>query len=109
MVTNLSNALVRDALYQSLLSESRRTLHLKIADEGERRSGNRLTEVAEVLAYHYSKTDQAAKAFIYISMAGHKSLGIYSLEEARNHFAAALAVLDKNANCASDDQVADFF
>ena len=65
--------------------------------------------MAEVLAYHYSQTDQTAKAFLYLSMAGHKGLGIYSLEEATNHFAAALAVLDKNPNCASDDQVADFF
>jgi predicted ATPase len=103
------HALVRDALYQSLLSEARRTLHLKIAGEIERRSGNRLTEVAEILAHHYSQTDQTAKAFTYLSMAGRKGLGIYSLEEATNHFAAALAVLDKNPNCASDDQVADFF
>lgn len=103
------HALVRDALYQSLLSEARRTLHLKIADEIERRSGNRLIEVAEVLAYHYSQTGQPAKAFIYLSMAGRKGLGIYSLEEATIHFAAALSVLDKNPNCASDDQVADFF
>ena len=36
------HALVRDALYQSLLSEARQSLHLKIAEEIERRSGNRL-------------------------------------------------------------------
>ena len=47
------HALVRDALYQSLLTEPRKSLHLKIAEEIERRSGNRLVEVAEVLAHHY--------------------------------------------------------
>jgi predicted ATPase len=52
------HALVRDALYQSLLSEPRKSLHLKIAEEIERRSGNRLTEVAEVLAHHYRQTDR---------------------------------------------------
>jgi class 3 adenylate cyclase len=102
------HALVRDALYQSLLSQARRTLHLKIADEIERRGGNRLAEVAEVLAHHYSQTDQTDKAFVYLFMAGRKSLGIYSLEEATTHFTAGLALLDKNPNCASDDQVADF-
>ena len=52
------HALVCDALYQSLLTEARTTLHLRIAEEIERRSSNRLTEVAEVLAHHYSKTDR---------------------------------------------------
>jgi predicted ATPase len=45
-------ALVRDALYQNLLTEARKSLHLKIATKLERRSGNRLAEVAEALAHH---------------------------------------------------------
>ena len=102
------HALVRDALYQSLLTEPRKALHLKIAEEIECRSGNRLTEVAEILAQHYSQTDRAEKAFAYLSMAGTKSLSVYSLDESTTHFTAALALLDKNPDCASDDQVADF-
>ena len=102
------HALVRDALYQSLLTEPRKALHLKIAEEIERRSGNRLIEVAEVLAQHYSQTDRAEKAFAYLSMAGTKSLSVYSLDEATTHFTAALALLDKNQDCAADNQVADF-
>ena len=81
---SFKHALVRDALYQSLLSEARTALHLKIAEEVERRSGNRLAEVAEVLAHHYCQTDRAEKAFAYLSMAGAKSLGVYSLDEAAN-------------------------
>jgi class 3 adenylate cyclase len=61
------HALVRDALYQSLLSEARTTLHLKIAGEIEHRNGNRLAEVAEVLANHYSRTNRTDKAFAYLS------------------------------------------
>ena len=76
------HALVRDALYQSLLTGPRAALHLKIAEEIERRSCNRLTEVAEVLAHHYGQTDYADKAFAYLSMAGSKSLSVYSLDEA---------------------------
>lgn len=102
------HALVRDALYQSLLTEARTALHAKIAKEIERRSDNRLTEVAEILAYHYSQTNHASKAFTYLSMAGSKSLSVYSLDEATTHFTAALALLDKNPDCASDDQVATF-
>ena len=105
---SFKHALLCDALYQSLLSEARTRLHLKIAEEIERRSSNRLTEVAEVLAHHYSKTDRVNKAFAYGSMAGDKSLSVYSLDEATIHFVAALALLDKNPNCAADDKVADF-
>jgi predicted ATPase len=73
---------------------------------GER--DNRLAEVVEVLAHHYSQTDRAAKAFAYLTMAGNKSLSVYSLDEAELHFTSALALLDKNSDCAADDQVAEF-
>ena len=56
------HALVRDALYQSLLGDPRKALHAKIAEEIERRSSNRLAEVAEVLAHHFAQTDDASKA-----------------------------------------------
>ena len=70
-------------------------LHLKVAEEIERCSGNRLIEVAEELAHHYCQTDQAEKAFFYLAMAGEKSLGVYSLDEAEQHFAAAIELLDR--------------
>lgn len=101
------HALVRDALYHSLLTGPRAALHLKIAEEIERRGGNRLVEVAESLAHHYSQTGRADKAFAYLAMAGAKSLGVYSLDEADSHFAAAIALLDKNPDCAGDQQVAE--
>jgi predicted ATPase len=100
------HALVRDALYNSLLSDARAALHSKIAEEIERRSNNWLTEVAEVLAHHFSQTDLADKAFAYLSMAGSKNLSMYSLDEGSIHFAAALALLEKYPDCASDHQVA---
>jgi predicted ATPase len=59
------HALVRDALYQSLLTAPRTALHLKIAEEIERRGQTRLSEVAEMLAQHYSQTDRDDKAFAY--------------------------------------------
>jgi class 3 adenylate cyclase len=102
------HALVRDALYHSLLTEARTALHLKIAEEIERRSGNRLIEVAEVLAHHYSQTDCFEKAILYLSTAGNKSLGVYSLDEATAHLTAAFVLIDKNPTSVSDDQLADF-
>jgi hypothetical protein len=102
------HALVRDALYHSLLTETRTALHLKIAEEIERRSSNRLAEVAEVLAHHYRQTDHADKAFTYLAMAGAKSLAVYSLDEAQSHLSAAAALLDHSPDCVTDNEVADF-
>jgi class 3 adenylate cyclase len=104
---SFKHALVRDALYQSLLTGPRAALHLKIAEEVKRRNDNRLAEVVEILAHHYGQTDRVDMAFTYLAMAGAKSLGVYSLDEAATHLTAALALLDKNPECASDGQVAE--
>jgi hypothetical protein len=103
----LKHALVREALYQSLLKGARAALHLKIAEQIERRSGNSLGEMVDALAYHYSQTDRADKAFAYLAMAGAKRLRVYSHEEANNAFATAVALLDEDSDCADDEQVAD--
>jgi predicted ATPase len=60
------HALIRDALYNSLLQQTRSQLHLAIATQIEQRSHNRLTEVAEALALHYGQTDCADKWFYYL-------------------------------------------
>ena len=79
---------MRDALYQSLLTGPRAALHLKIAEEIERRAGNRLPEVVETLAHHFGQTDRADKAFAYLAMAGREELRVYSFDEAGSQFAA---------------------
>jgi class 3 adenylate cyclase/tetratricopeptide (TPR) repeat protein len=104
---SFKHALVREALYHGLLTQSRAALHSRIANEIERRSGNRLIEVAETLAHHYSQTDDAKKAFTYLSMAGSRSLSVYSLEEAEGHLSAAIALVEKKPECASDQQIAN--
>ena len=101
------HALVRDALYQSLLTGPRAALHLKIAEETERRAGNRLPEVVETLAHHFGETDRADKAFKYLAMAGAKSLGVYSLDEADKYFADAISLIGLNPTCADDQEVAE--
>ena len=85
----------------------RRTLHLKAADEVERRSANRLVEVAETLAHHYGCTASTDKAFRYLAMAGKKSLDIYALEEAERHFERALQLVEADPVCTSDGEFAD--
>ena len=99
------HALVRDALYDRLLGDPRRAMHLRVAQELERRSDNRLNEVADDLAHHYVRADLPAKAFLYSLMAGTKSLGVYSLEEAERHFRKALEIADARPGGATDRQL----
>ena len=97
---SFKHALVREALYQSLLTGPRAVLHLKIADELERRGGNRLGEIAETLANHYEATLRVDKAFSYLALAGGKSLDIYALPEAEKYFRRALEIWEAESSCA---------
>jgi class 3 adenylate cyclase/tetratricopeptide (TPR) repeat protein len=87
------HALVRDALYNSLLTRPRETLHLRIAEEMERRGGNRLNEIAEALAHHFDAAAHPEKAFQYLTMAAQKSVRVYSLDQAGAFFDRAAALL----------------
>ena len=98
--------LMRDSVYQSLLTERRSELHLKIAGALEKRSEGRLAEAAETLAYHYGLTNRRDLAFTYLAMAGAKGVGVYSLEEAERYFASALAIYERDPTCASGEQLA---
>ncbi|HZZ21897.1 MAG TPA: AAA family ATPase [Roseiarcus sp.] len=100
------HALVRDALYNGLLSGPRAALHLRVAEELERRGGNRLMEIAETLAHHFSETPRVDRAFAYLAMAGDKSLDIYALHEAEENYRHALKIFDDHDACASSDSVA---
>jgi class 3 adenylate cyclase/tetratricopeptide (TPR) repeat protein len=92
--------LVRDAIYSGLLSGPRAAMHLKVARELEKRSGNALIEKAESLAQHYVAGGDSSKAFEYLSLAARKSLNVYSIPEAEGYFRKALAIFEQHPSCA---------
>lgn len=102
------HVLLRDTVYQSLLSDHRAELHLTIAEALERRNANRLPETAETLAHHYLQTDRTDLAFRYTALAGAKSLGTYSHDQANRYFATALQLYEQDPDCASDAAFAEF-
>ena len=75
----------------------RAALHLKVAEQIEFRSANRLGEVAEVLAHHYALTPRADKAFRYLGLAGRKGLDRYSIDEAQRFLRQALNLFEIQA------------
>jgi class 3 adenylate cyclase/tetratricopeptide (TPR) repeat protein len=102
------HVLLRDSVYHGLLTDSRSALHLAIAEALERRSADRLPEVAETLAYHYGQTPRSDRAFHYSALAGTKGLGVFSLAEANQYFDAAFALWERDPACASPEQFAAF-
>ena len=89
---SFKHVLVRDALLKSLLGSIRSQLHLEIARKIEQRGGEGAAGVVELLAHHYSYTEEYQRAFLYFCLAGRKSLDIYSLEEAEQYFRKALDI-----------------
>lgn len=106
------HVLLRDTVYDALLADRRQALHQAVAETLERRSDNRLAEVAETLAYHFLRANRTQKAFTYSVMAGSKALGIYSLDQADQYFAQALALYDSDPTGIGDAEfsalVADY-
>ncbi|MCE8532275.1 AAA family ATPase [Ruegeria pomeroyi] len=102
------HVLLRDTVYQSLLTDRRVELHLIIAEALEKRNANRLPETAETLAHHYSRTERTDLAFRYTALAGAKCLGTYSHDQANRYFATALQLYEQDPDCASDAAFAEF-
>jgi len=97
------HALVRDALYESLPGARRVELHLAIATEIER-GATRPVEVAEILAHHYARTGAVDKAIEFLAMAGRKSVGIYSVDEAERFLSQALTLARANEQNGLDER-----
>lgn len=102
------HVLLRDTVYDALLADRRQALHQAVAETLERRSDNRLPEVAETLAYHFTRANRTQKAFTYSVMAGSKALGIYSLDQAEQYFAQALTLYDSDPTGIGDAQFTSF-
>ena len=102
------HVLLKDSVYLSLLSGRRSELHLAIAEALEKRSHNRLSEVADTLAYHYSLTKRTDRAFTYNALAGVKSVGVFSLNAANRYFASALELYQRDQTCVEPEQFAAF-
>jgi tetratricopeptide (TPR) repeat protein len=101
------HALVQDAVYQNLLKAWREELHERVAGALEETHAGRLEEVADTLADHYARTRRADKAARYLALAGERSLGLYSLDEAEARFRQALDLIRAVPGCADDAFLAD--
>jgi class 3 adenylate cyclase/tetratricopeptide (TPR) repeat protein len=87
------HALTQEVAYNSLLSSRRREIHKRIGSAIEELYADRLEEFYEMLAYHYSNSDDSARAVNYLKLSGDKAIGTYSLMEAFRFYEDAYRML----------------
>lgn len=102
------HSLVRETLYQSLVSSRQAELHLAIAKTIKQRHSETLPEVADKLAYHFSKTTHTDDAFTFANLAGEKSMGVFSLADADRYFDTAYKIYLSDPHCADAETFASF-
>ena len=88
------HALTQETAYGSLLERHRRIYHGAIGRALEELFTGRSDEVAELLALHFARSDEAEKSIDYATLAGEKSQRHWANNEALTYFSDALNRLD---------------
>jgi len=89
------HALTQEVAYNSLLLKRRKEIHEQIGKAIEELYPERLEELYEMLAYHYSKAENLEKAYRYLKLSGEKAAKDYANWEAFGFYKEALTVLSK--------------
>jgi tetratricopeptide (TPR) repeat protein len=84
------HALTHDVAYHSMLVQRRRELHRLIGLAIEEIYAERLAEHYEVLAHHFSRAEDWAKALDYLLKAAEKAAGTFANREAIGFYEQAL-------------------
>jgi predicted ATPase/class 3 adenylate cyclase len=87
------HALTQEVAYNSLLLMRRKEIHEKIAQAIETLYAERLEEFYEMLAYHYSKSENILKACDYLKFSGDKARDNFSTSEAYRFYREAVNLL----------------
>lgn len=76
------DALVQEVAYDSLLLQRRREFHRRAGETLKAILGDLADQECEMLAYHYSRSDDQEQAAYYLEMAGHKAQAGFANETA---------------------------
>jgi len=89
------HALTREVAYNSVLQQRRKDIHEKIGRAIETLYPDRMDEFYEMLAHHYSRSDNIEKAHHFLKLSGDKSMRNHSASEAYSYFKDAMEALKK--------------
>jgi class 3 adenylate cyclase/tetratricopeptide (TPR) repeat protein len=85
-----AHALTHEVAYDSLLVSTRRALHEAVGRTLERLYADRVDEVLDRLAHHYSRTERSGKAVEYLSRFAERAVQGYAHAEAARALEEAL-------------------
>ncbi len=88
------HALTQEVAYKSLLLKRRKELHEKIGQAIESLYPDGLEEYYELLAYHYTRSDNMDKAVEYLGLSSGKAANLHAMEESKDYFDEAMKLLD---------------
>lgn len=89
-IYSFKHALTQDVVYTSLLERRRRQFHAAVARGLEELYAGRIGEVVELLAHHYERSGDDARAVDYAILAAEKAQRRWANTEALTLFEAAL-------------------
>jgi len=98
------HALTQEVAYGSLLLKRKKEIHEKIGHVIEELYAERLEEYYDVLAYHYERSDNKEKAFVYLDLANQKAFNASAMEDAKSYFYKAMEILDTMPDTAENQE-----
>lgn len=85
--------LVHEVAYAGMLKSVRRAAHVRVGKWLEQRAGERREELAPLLAYHFERGEEWAKAAEFAEVAGERAARIYANREASAAYRQAIDAL----------------
>jgi len=98
------HALTQEVIYNGLLKKERRKIHELIGLVMEQLFTDRLAEIYETLAYHFTQAQSLPKAVDYLTKSGEKSLRRYALEESHQYYKEAFNLLAGKPDLSETDK-----
>ena len=92
------HAITQEVAYSLLPFALRRQLHAAVATESEQQHASDLARVYPLLAYHWTRAEDAGRALFYLEKAGEKALGRHASEEALRFFREAIEIDEKSTD-----------
>jgi tetratricopeptide (TPR) repeat protein len=89
------HALAQEAVYESILLETRHHLHRSVAETIEALFGERLEEFYGLLAYHYARAEAPKQALDYLLKAGDTASQVAADAEALTYYRQALSAYEQ--------------
>ncbi|NUM49313.1 MAG: AAA family ATPase, partial [Anaerolineales bacterium] len=99
------HTLVQETAYQSILRKQRREFHRQVGEVMEQLFSERLEIYAPILALHFERAGDSARAFRYYRMAGEEASRLYAVKEAISHYIRALDLMKSFAEPLPSEEV----